>query len=118
MASTTATWSPSSLQLRFALNCGNCRNSSAVLRRSHFKKLNHPVRLRCAGERPRNGSLSIRSDSTADTFSGWNGSDNNDQQSVESQRKEWLGGIQDNHFGCPFFFPIGCDIQFPRKLSK
>ncbi|KAH9677779.1 GPI-anchored adhesin-like protein [Citrus sinensis] len=74
MASTTVTWSPTSLQLRLALNCqsSSC-NSPSVLVRSRFKKLNRPVHLRCFGPsagRRRGCSLSIRSESNAESFSG------------------------------------------------
>lgn len=97
MASMIATWSPSSLQLRLALNCGRSScNSPLVLLRSRFKKLNRPVHLSCFGpsaERRRNCSLSIRSESNAESFSGWSGSENDGEQSIESQKKEGLGGI-------------------------
>ncbi|KAI9162112.1 hypothetical protein LWI28_023995 [Acer negundo] len=88
MASTAATWSPSSLQLRLALNC---RNPPAILARSRFNKLNRPVRLRCVAKND-SGGARIRSDSSVDTFSGWSGSDNNEEP-LESQRKKWFGGI-------------------------
>ncbi|KAK0595238.1 hypothetical protein LWI29_004788 [Acer saccharum] len=88
MASTAATWSPSSLQLRLAFNC---RNSPAILVRSRFNKLNHPVRLRCVAKND-SGGARIRSDSSFDTFSGWSGSDNNEEP-LDSQRKKWFGGI-------------------------
>lgn len=98
MASMTATWSPSSLQLRLALNCGRSScNSPSVLLRSRFKKLNRPVHLSCFGpsaERRRNCSLSIRSESNAESFSGWSGSENDGEQSIESQKKEGLGGVK------------------------
>ncbi|XP_031281131.1 uncharacterized protein LOC116139595 isoform X1 [Pistacia vera] len=96
MASATATCSPSSLQLRLALNCRNCGNSPAMLIRSRFKKLNHPVRLFCympTGGQRRDGNSWIRSNSTSDTFSGWSSSDNDGEKSLESQRKKWFGGI-------------------------
>ncbi|XP_031281082.1 uncharacterized protein LOC116139556 isoform X1 [Pistacia vera] len=96
MASVTATCSPSSLQLRLALNCRNCGNSPAMLIRSRFKKLNHPVRLFCyipTGGQRRDGNSWIRSNSTGDTFSGWSSSDNDGEKSLESQRKKWFGGI-------------------------
>ncbi|KAL5811228.1 hypothetical protein ACOSQ4_027796 [Xanthoceras sorbifolium] len=90
MASTAATWSPSSLQLRLAFNC---RSSPAILVRSRFNKLNRPVRLLCVAQN-RERRACVGSDSAADTFSGWSGSDNNsDDQSIESQRKKWFGGI-------------------------
>ncbi|KAH9677780.1 GPI-anchored adhesin-like protein [Citrus sinensis] len=97
MASTTVTWSPTSLQLRLALNCqsSSC-NSPSVLVRSRFKKLNRPVHLRCFGPsagRRRGCSLSIRSESNAESFSGWSESGNDGEQSIESQKKGGLGGI-------------------------
>ncbi|KAK2653890.1 hypothetical protein Ddye_013746 [Dipteronia dyeriana] len=88
MASTAAKWSPSSLQLRLAFNC---RNPPAILVRSRFNKLNRPVRLRCVAKND-SGGTRIQSDSSADTFSGWSGSDNNEEP-LESQRKKWFGGI-------------------------
>ncbi|KAK3220696.1 hypothetical protein Dsin_014666 [Dipteronia sinensis] len=88
MASTVATWSPSSLQLRLAFNC---RNPPAILVRSRFNKLNRPVRLRCVSKND-SGGARIRSDSSVDSFSGWFGSDNNEEP-LESQRKKWFGGI-------------------------
>ncbi|KAG7986842.1 hypothetical protein I3843_03G102600 [Carya illinoinensis] len=99
MASTTATCSPSSLQLRLAFNC---RRSPEILVRLRMGKPVSQFRVLCvAQDESRNGSASGRrrdwalwvgSDSAADGFSGWSESDGNDE-SVESQRKKWFGGV-------------------------
>ncbi|XWS48452.1 hypothetical protein CRYUN_Cryun13aG0078200 [Craigia yunnanensis] len=102
MSSTTATWSPSSPQLRLALRCRNCRESRAVLVRVRTRKLDcRHVRLlsvarsRCNGpERRRDGVSRIVADSTAgaDAFSGWSGSDTV-EDSIDSKKNGWFGGI-------------------------
>ncbi|XP_007038720.2 PREDICTED: uncharacterized protein LOC18605582 isoform X1 [Theobroma cacao] len=102
MASTTATWSPSSPQLRLALRCRNCKESGVVFVRARTGKLDcSSVRLlsvsrsrRKGLERRRNGALWIVSDSTAgsDTFSGWSDSDTL-EDSVDSKSNGWFGGI-------------------------
>ncbi|KAF5480423.1 hypothetical protein F2P56_001175 [Juglans regia] len=99
MASTTATCSPSSLQLRLAFNC---RRSPEILFRMRMGKPISRFRvLFVAQDESRNGSASGRRrdwalwvgpDSTVDGFSGWSESDGNDE-SVESQRKKWFGGV-------------------------
>ncbi|XVF09893.1 hypothetical protein REPUB_Repub07fG0136200 [Reevesia pubescens] len=102
MASTTATWSPSSPQLRLALRSRNCRESPVVLVRARSRKLYCPrlrllsvARTRSKGlERRRNGASRIVADSTAgsDTFSGWTDSDNV-EDSIDSKKNGWFGGI-------------------------
>ena len=102
MSSTTATWSPSSPQLRLALRCRNCKESRAVLVRARTRKLDcRHVRLlsvarsRSNGpERRRDGVSRIVVDSTAgaDTFSGWSDSDHV-EDSIDSKRSGWFGGI-------------------------
>lgn len=104
-SSTIATWSPSSLQLRYALNCRNCRKSPAILLRA---QLDRRVRFRvlCVAqdearnengvERRRNGSQLVGSDSTVDGFSGWSKSDvreESESEPVESQKNKWFGGV-------------------------
>lgn len=119
MACTTATWSPSSLQLRLALNCrGSSCNSPSVLVRSRFKKLNRPVHLRCFGPsagRRRGCSLSIRSESNAESFSGWSESGNDGEQSIESQKKGGLGGV--NFFVFFLFFFLTWLLKTLRKIN-
>ncbi|XVF50840.1 hypothetical protein PTKIN_Ptkin04bG0136200 [Pterospermum kingtungense] len=102
MATTTATWSPSSPQLRLAWRCKNCRESRAVLVRARSTKLEcrrirflSVVRSRSKGmERRRVAVSRIVADSTAgaDTFSGWSDSDNV-EDSIDSNRNGWFGGI-------------------------
>ncbi|XP_044505910.1 uncharacterized protein LOC123225759 isoform X2 [Mangifera indica] len=96
MASTTALCSPTSPQLRLSLNCRNCRNSTTILIRCRFKNLNHPVRLLCyspSGKWRLYGKTRIESKSSSDAFSGWSGSADDGEESLESQRKKWLGGM-------------------------
>ncbi|GLT66417.1 hypothetical protein SLA2020_387820 [Shorea laevis] len=63
MASTTATWSPSSLQLRLVLNC---RKSPAILVRTRLGRLDRRVRVLCVAHgEARNGNAS---DKTVDGF--------------------------------------------------
>ncbi|XP_021826905.1 uncharacterized protein LOC110767628 isoform X1 [Prunus avium] len=101
MATVTATWSPSSLQLRLALNYGNCTKTSPILVRMRLGKLDHRARVLCVAqgrERPgngleprRNGSSWVGSNSTADGFKGWSDSDNG-EDALDSQRRKWFGG--------------------------
>ncbi|XVE58526.1 hypothetical protein DITRI_Ditri04bG0176200 [Diplodiscus trichospermus] len=101
MASTTATWSWSSSQLRLALRCRNFRESRAVLVGARTKKLDCPrvrllsvARSRSKGlERHRDGVWLIVADSTAgaDAFAGWSDS-GNVESSVDSKRNGLFGG--------------------------
>ncbi|XP_034205099.1 uncharacterized protein LOC117619289 isoform X2 [Prunus dulcis] len=101
MATVTATWSPSSLQLRLALNYGNCTKTSPILLRMRLGKLDHRARVLCVAqdrERPgngleprRDGSSWVGSNSTADGFKGWSDSDNG-EDALDSQRRKWFGG--------------------------
>lgn len=94
MAAMAATSSPSSLQLRFALNCGNCRKPSPLLVRAQLWKQNRFARLVWNGsgaERRRDGVSWVRSDSSVDGFSGWSGKDGG-EESIDSERKKWFGG--------------------------
>ncbi|XP_008234221.1 PREDICTED: uncharacterized protein LOC103333200 isoform X2 [Prunus mume] len=101
MATVTATWSPSSLQLRLALNYGNCTKTSPILVRMRLGKLDHRARVLCVAqdrERPgngleprRDGSSWVGSNSTADGFKGWSDSDNGGD-ALDSQRRKWFGG--------------------------
>lgn len=101
MAVTNATSSPSSLQLRLALNCSNYRNSHAILVRARVRKQNRWLRMLCVAkegardgngaERRLNGFTRAGSDSAVDRFSGWSGSDGG-EDILDSQRKKWFGG--------------------------
>lgn len=102
MASAPAACSPSSLQLRFALNSGNCRKSPALLVRGQLWKQNRCARLlfvslcvarnRSGPEKRRRVGVSwIRSDSAADGFAGWSGTDGG-EESPDSGKKKSLGG--------------------------
>ncbi|XP_050155231.1 uncharacterized protein LOC126629286 isoform X3 [Malus sylvestris] len=101
MATVTATCSPSSLQLRLAFNCGNCGKASSVLVRRRLGKLDRRARVLCVAqgnersgaelEPRRNGGSWVWSNSNADGFKGWSGSDNG-EESLDSQRKKWIGG--------------------------
>ncbi|KAK8583480.1 hypothetical protein V6N13_108840 [Hibiscus sabdariffa] len=99
MASTSASWSPSSPQLRLALRYGDCTESRAVLvgtppRRLHGRLLS-VSRSRGKGlERRRNVASRVVSESTAgpDTFSGWSDSDTV-EDSIGSGRNRWFRGI-------------------------
>ncbi|PON90847.1 GPI-anchored adhesin-like protein [Trema orientale] len=92
-----ATCSPSSLQLRFALNSGNSSKPSPLLVRAQLWKNQHRwgwARLVWNGagpERRRHGVSSIRSDSSFDGFSGWSGTDGG-EDSLDSDRRKWFGG--------------------------
>lgn len=97
MASVTSTtWCPNSYQLRLAFKC---RKSHTINVRTRFRKLDRQVRVFSVAQdgarnenqvegRP-NGS-SWMSDSTADTVSGWTGSDVG-EQSGEPERKRLSG---------------------------
>ncbi|CAN6564918.1 unnamed protein product [Malus baccata var. baccata] len=101
MATVTVTCSPSSLQLRLAFNCGNCGKASSVLVRRRLGKLDRRARVLCVAqgnersgaelEPRRNGGSWVGSNSNADGFKGWSGSDNG-EESLDSQRKKWIGG--------------------------
>ncbi|KAK4571596.1 hypothetical protein RGQ29_030131 [Quercus rubra] len=94
----SATWSPSSLQLRLALNCRNCRKSPTILVRTQLGNPGRRIRVFCVAqdearnengvERRRNEGPLVGSDSTANGFSGWSESD-----PVDSQSNNWFGGV-------------------------
>lgn len=112
----TAAPSPSSLQLRLALNCGNRVGHRTLLVRTTLAgRLGGHCRLlslaRNGNEarRRRDGCSCIRADSAADTFSGWSNNDNS-ELSNNSQRKQWFGGIRRKTFlvenELKFDFPV------------
>ncbi|KAK7831425.1 hypothetical protein CFP56_027447 [Quercus suber] len=96
----SATWSPSSLQLRLALNCRNCRKSPAILVRMQLGNPGRQIRVFCVAqdearnengvERRRNEDPLVGSDSTANGFSGWSESESDP---VDSQSNKWFGGV-------------------------
>ena len=99
----SATWSPSSLQLRLALNCRNCRKSPTILVRTQLGNPGRRIRVFCVAqdearnengvERRRNEGPLVGSDSTANGFSGWSESD-----PVDSQSNNWFGGNDSFYF--------------------
>ncbi|CAK7337312.1 unnamed protein product [Dovyalis caffra] len=97
VSSMAATCSPTSLQLRLAMACHNCRKSPATLTRPWMRKKEVDSTLRllflAQNERRRNGGSWVGSSSSADSFAGWSDSDNGSDQSTEHQRKKWLEGI-------------------------
>ncbi|XP_062001729.1 uncharacterized protein LOC133718867 isoform X5 [Rosa rugosa] len=94
MANVTAAWSPSSLQLRWALNCS--KPSPILVRMRRVRVLCvAPDTGRSAGnkglQRGRNGSSWVESKpGTADGLSGWSGSDDEDDS---RKKKKWSGGL-------------------------
>lgn len=100
MASTSATCSPSSLQLRLALNCKNCGKFPSVLVRARVRKLDPRLRVIChpivherASGLRRNGVCFAGSDSKVDGFSGWSESDSGEEEeALDLRRKKWFGG--------------------------
>ena len=126
----SATWSPSSLQLRLALNCRNCRKSPTILVRTQLGNPGRRIRVFCVAqdearnengvERRRNEGPLVGSDSTDNGFSGWSESD-----PVDSQSNNWFGG-NDSFF---FFFWLiyflclasrkvrGIEMKCKRKCS-
>ncbi|XP_028790724.1 uncharacterized protein LOC114746657 isoform X1 [Neltuma alba] len=103
MASITATWSPSSLQLRLALKCGNRRKYPATLQ-SRVGNWDRRFRLLCVAQdgggngngnglerTPIEGSW-VGVDSKIDGFSGWSNSEG-EEQSANSHKKSPYGGV-------------------------
>ncbi|KAL0548675.1 hypothetical protein IC582_013138 [Cucumis melo] len=104
MASTSPTCSPSSLQLRLALNCNNCGKFPSVFVRARVRKLDPRLRIVCQpivhngakfdrGNGLRGtGVCFAGSESTADGFSGWSESDSQGEV-LDLRRKKWFGGL-------------------------
>ncbi|KAG6746501.1 hypothetical protein POTOM_051042 [Populus tomentosa] len=98
ISSMAATCSPTSLQLRLAMNCHNRRISPPTQTRpwmrnkevgsGSFRFLFLPQ-----NERRFDGGSWIGSSSSADNLAGWSDSDHDSDQSIENQRKKWLRGI-------------------------
>ncbi|KAF7821891.1 uncharacterized protein G2W53_027346 [Senna tora] len=101
MVSITASWSPSSLQLRLALNCRNRRKFPPIWQ-SQVGKWDRRFRVLCVaqdGARNGNGLESapiegswVGSDSKIDGFSGWSNSEGG-EQSTNSPKKASYGGV-------------------------
>ncbi|TYH05905.1 hypothetical protein ES288_A08G116400v1 [Gossypium darwinii] len=96
MASTSASWSPSSPQLRLAFRCRNCKEPRPLLLLDYRRPRLLSVSLSRTKEleRRRNVASRIVSDSTAgaDTFSGWSDSDTV-EDSIGSGGRRRFGGI-------------------------
>ncbi|KAH1107575.1 hypothetical protein J1N35_011343 [Gossypium stocksii] len=96
MASTSASWSPSSPQLRLAFRCRNCREPRLLLLLDYRRPRLLSVSLSRTKEleRRRHVASRIVSDSTAgaDTFSGWSDSDTV-EDSIGSGGRRRFGGI-------------------------
>ncbi|MBA0610760.1 hypothetical protein Godav_011555 [Gossypium davidsonii] len=97
MASTSASWSPSSPQLRLAFRCRNCREPRPLLLLDYRRPRLPSVSLSRTKEqeRRRNVASRIVSDSTAgaDTFSGWSDSDTVEDSVGSGGRRSLLLGI-------------------------
>ncbi|KAG6576720.1 hypothetical protein SDJN03_24294, partial [Cucurbita argyrosperma subsp. sororia] len=104
MASTPLTCSPSSLQLRLALNSKNCGKFPSVHVRARVTKLDPRLRVisrpivhngviieRENGLR-RSGVCFAELESTTDGFSGWSESDSG-EEALDLRRKKWFGGF-------------------------
>ncbi|KAJ6676100.1 GPI-ANCHORED ADHESIN-LIKE PROTEIN [Salix viminalis] len=89
-----ATCSPTSLQLRLAMNCYNRRVSPPARTRPWMRNMEvgSGSLFLPQNERRFNGDSWIVSSSAADNFAGWSDSDHDSDQSIENQRKKWLGG--------------------------
>ncbi|KAK9293281.1 hypothetical protein L1049_021273 [Liquidambar formosana] len=101
MASLSSTsWCPSSYQLRLAFKCGK---PHPIFVRTRFMKLGRQFRVLSITqdgarsgnelERRRNGTAWVSSDSTADSFSGWSGSEGGEQSGGDLRPKRFPGGI-------------------------
>ncbi|KAB5525488.1 hypothetical protein DKX38_023237 [Salix brachista] len=89
-----ATCSPTSLQLRLAMNCYNRRVSPPARTRPWMRNMEvgSGSLFLPQNERRFNGNSWIVSSSAADNFAGWSDSDHDSDQSIENQRKKCLGG--------------------------
>ncbi|KAE8650459.1 uncharacterized protein LOC101215442 isoform X3 [Cucumis sativus] len=104
MASTSPTCSPTSLQLRLALNCNNCGKFPSLLVRARVRKLDPRLRVIChpivhngvkfdrGNGRRGTGVCFAGSESTPDGFSGWSESDSQGE-GLDLRRKKWFGGF-------------------------
>ncbi|CAA7059553.1 unnamed protein product [Microthlaspi erraticum] len=87
MASTMATWTPSSLQLKIALNHGRLRAAPA---RAKMTKLSRRLRMSCVAE---NAESSRDSGviNGSDRFGGWSDS-GDDEKTADSRGGDWFKG--------------------------
>uniref|UniRef100_A0A1J3IKW6 Uncharacterized protein n=1 Tax=Noccaea caerulescens TaxID=107243 RepID=A0A1J3IKW6_NOCCA len=87
MASTMATWTPSSLQLKIALNYGSFRAAPA---RAKMTKLSRRLRMSCVAENAESGrDLGVINGS--DRFGGWSDS-GDDEKTADSRGGDWFKG--------------------------
>ncbi|XP_010454672.1 PREDICTED: uncharacterized protein LOC104736400 isoform X1 [Camelina sativa] len=97
MASATATWTPSSLQLRLAFSCGVRRNSRAVyLRPLRLARKSGCGVVVCVSQKPEVDSAWTGSDSSkssADNLAGWDDSGNDDKKSSRAKKKSLIEGV-------------------------
>lgn len=83
MASTMATWTPSSLQLRIALNYGSFRAAPA---RAKMTKLSRRLRMSCVAENAESDVIN-----GSDRFGGWSDS-GDDEKTADSRGGDWFKG--------------------------
>ncbi|CAH8272034.1 unnamed protein product [Arabidopsis lyrata] len=95
MASATATWTPSSLQLRLVLSSGVRRNSRAVYLRPSRLARNSGYGIVCVSQKPGVDAWtgSDSSKSSADNLAGWDDSDNDDKKSSRAKKKSLIEGV-------------------------
>ncbi|XP_034924321.1 uncharacterized protein [Populus alba] len=98
VSSMAATCSPTSLQLRLAMNCHNRRISPPTqtrpwMRNKEVGSGSFRLLFLPQNERRFDGGSWTGSSSAADNFAGWSDSDHDSDQSIENQRKKWLRGI-------------------------
>ncbi|CAH2070235.1 unnamed protein product [Thlaspi arvense] len=87
MVSTVSSWTPSSLQLRIALNYGSFRAAPA---RAKMTKLSRRLRMSCAAPNAASGrELGGRNGS--DRFRGWSDS-GDDEETADSRGGDWFKG--------------------------
>ncbi|XP_011048750.1 PREDICTED: uncharacterized protein LOC105142691 isoform X1 [Populus euphratica] len=98
VSSMAATCSPTSLQLRLAMNCHNRQippptQTRRWMRNKEVGSGSFRFLFLPQNERRFDGGSCVGSSSAADNFAGWSDSDHDSDQSIENQRKKWLRGI-------------------------
>ncbi|XP_010493515.1 PREDICTED: uncharacterized protein LOC104770758 isoform X1 [Camelina sativa] len=97
MASATATWTPSSLQLRLAFSSSVRRNSRAVyLRPSRLARKSGCGVVVCVSQKPEVDAAWTGSDSSkssANNLAGWDDSGNDDKKSARAKKKSLIEGV-------------------------
>lgn len=95
MASATATWTPSSLQLRLVLSSGVRRKSRAVYLRPSRLARKSGYGIVCVSQKHGVDAWtgSDSSKSSADNLAGWDDSDNDDKKSSRVKKKSLIEGI-------------------------